>query len=158
MQGTAATNRLGSTVQLVAVEFFVSVTPVVASTGTNGSTCRVCVYHDKAANGTGPVTAELWDSNSLITGRNVNYAKKYSILEDITHNMVVTAQNAGANFSAGPPMFRVLHVPMKTTIPYGGNGGTISDLTVHDVGIAFVTDDANCCTVNITSKMWFKDI
>lgn len=158
VQGTAANNRLGASIQLVAVEFFISVTPIVAATGTNGSTCRLAVYHDKAANGTGPVTAELWDVNSLITGRNVNFAKKYSILEDITHNMVITSSNAGTAVSVGPPMFRALHIPIRTVIPYGANGGTISDLTVHDVGIGFVTDDTNCCLVNIYSKAWFKDL
>lgn len=157
-QGTGVSSRVGSNIRLVALEYFVSIVPIPAATGVNGSSCRLVFYHNKSANGTGPATAEVFDSNSIITGRNVSYAKKYSMLDDITHQMVITSNNAGVTYAAGPAFFKCIRFPLRTAVPFGGNVGSVSDMTVHDFGVGYISDDANCCTITITCKVWFKDI
>lgn len=121
--------------------------------------CRMVMYHNKACGGATPPTAELFDSNNFFSGRNVNYAKKYALLEDITHQMVITSYStvSGAAFSAGPAFFKVIRLTPHTTVQYGGNAGTISDLPLDDFGIAYCSDDVNCCTVTVVSKLWYKD-
>lgn len=156
-QGTATNTRVGSRISIVAIEYFVKIAPQTATIGGEGSMCRVIFYHNKAAAGALPPTAELWDTNNFYSGRNVNYARKYSIMEDITHQMVVTTWNVSVPATAGPAFFRIIRLTPKTTVEYGGNAGTISDLPMHDFGVGYAADDTNCCLVNIASKVWFKD-
>lgn len=157
-QGTGTTARVGSKITLVAVEFFIQIVPSTANVPDNGSACRFVVYHNKACGAALPATAEVWDNNALITGRFVNYAKKYSILEDITHQMVVYSRDSTGKYSSGPQLAKMLRVSPRTTVEYGGNGGTISDLPIDDIGFGVCADDVNCCTISVYSKVWYKDV
>lgn len=157
IQGVGTNARVGSKISIVALEFFVAVTPLTANMDDNGSACRLVIYHNKAAGGLNPVTAELWDNNALVTGRYVNYASKYSILEDVTHQMVLLSRDAGGKWASGPQLNKLLRVTPRTTVEYGGNVGTISDLPQDDFGIAYISDGVNCCTLNVVGKVWFKD-
>lgn len=157
-QGTSTSTRVGSRIQIVALEYFVKIAPATANMGGEGSMCRMIFYHNKAAGAATPSVSEYFDSNTFSSGRNINYVKKYTTLEDITHQMVITATpGTAATFAAGPAFFRIVRIPLRTFVEYAGNAGTISDLPVHDFGIGYAADDTNCCLVNVTSKVWFKD-
>ena len=95
-------------IALVAIEYFVKIAPAVASVGGEGSMCRMVFYHNKAAAGAVPDVAQIFDTNNFYSGRNVNYATKFSLLDDITHQMVITSYNSssGVAFSAGPALFK----------------------------------------------------
>ena len=92
-QGTSTTTRVGARIALVAIEYFVKIAPAVASVGGEGSMCRMVFYHNKAAAGAVPDVAQIFDTNNFYSGRNVNYATKFSLLDDITHQMVITSYN-----------------------------------------------------------------
>ena len=77
----------------MAIEYFVKIAPAVASVGGEGSMCRMVFYHNKAAAGAVPDVAQIFDTNNFYSGRNVNYATKFSLLDDITHQMVITSYN-----------------------------------------------------------------
>lgn len=156
-QGVGTNARVGSKISIVALEFFISITPITANMDDNGSACRVVLYHNKACGGQLPSSNELWDNNALVTGRFVNYVAKYSILEDITHQMVLTNRDSAGKWSSGPQLNKLLRVTPRTVVEYGGNVGTISDLPVDDFGIAFIADGTNCCQFNVVGKIWFKD-
>ena len=106
-QGTSTTTRVGARIALVAIEYFVKIAPAVASVGGEGSMCRMVFYHNKAAAGAVPDVAQIFDTNNFYSGRNVNYATKFSLLDDITHQMVITSYNSssGVAFNAGPALF-----------------------------------------------------
>ena len=57
-----------------------------------------------------PDVAQIFDTNNFYSGRNVNYATKFSLLDDITHQMVITSYNSssGVAFSAGPALFKII--------------------------------------------------
>lgn len=156
-QGTTAATRVGAKISLVAIEFFIQIVPATANVPDNGSACRFVVYHNKACGAALPSTNELWDNNALVTGRFVNYVSKYSILEDITHQMVLYSRDTSGKYSSGPQLSKMIRVTPRTTVEFGGNAGTISDLPKDDFGIAFISDDTNCCTISVYSKVWFKD-
>ena len=109
-QGTSTTTRVGARIALVAIEYFVKIAPAVASVGGEGSMCRMVFYHNKAAAGAVPDVAQIFDTNNFYSGRNVNYATKFSLLDDITHQMVITSYNSssGVAFSAGPALFKII--------------------------------------------------
>ena len=90
--------------------------------------CRMVFYHNKAAAGAVPDVAQIFDTNNFYSGRNVNYATKFSLLDDITHQMVITSYNSssGVAFSAGPALFKIIRVTPRTVVQFGGNAGTIS--------------------------------
>ena len=135
-QGTSTTTRVGARIALVAIEYFVKIAPAVASVGGEGSMCRMVFYHNKAAAGAVPDVAQIFDTNNFYSGRNVNYATKFSLLDDITHQMVITSYNSssGVAFSAGPALFKIIRVTPRTVVQFGGNAGTISDLPLDDFG------------------------
>ena len=110
------------------------IAPAVASVGGEGSMCRMVFYHNKAAAGAVPDVAQIFDTNNFYSGRNVNYATKFSLLDDITHQMVITSYNSssGVAFSAGPALFKIIRVTPRTVVQFGGNAGTISDLPLDD--------------------------
>ena len=109
-QGTSTTTGVGARIALVAIEYFVKIAPAVASVGGEGSMCRMVFYHNKAAAGAVPDVAQIFDTNNFYSGRNVNYATKFSLLDDITHQMVITSYNSssGVAFSAGPALFKII--------------------------------------------------
>ena len=80
----------------MAIEYFVKIAPAVASVGGEGSMCRMVFYHNKAAAGAVPDVAQIFDTNNFYSGRNVNYATKFSLLDDITHQMVITSYNSSS--------------------------------------------------------------
>ena len=45
----------------------------------------------------------------------MNYATKFSLLDDITHQMVITSYNSssGVAFSAGPALFKIIRVTLE---------------------------------------------
>lgn len=122
--GTSTITRVGARITIVAIEYFVKIAPSVGGVGGEGSMCRMVMYHNKACGGATPPTAELFDSNNFFSGRNVNYAKKYALLEDITHQMVITSFStvSSAAFSAGPAFFKVIRLTPHTTVQYGERG------------------------------------
>lgn len=156
-QGTGTFQRVGSKISIMAIEMFIQIVPSSTNVPANGASCRFAIYHNKAAGGALPATNELWDSNGLVTGRFVNYARKYSILEDITHQMVITARDSTGTYAVGPKLVKMLRVTPRTTVEFGLNGGTISDLPLDDFGMATIADGANCCQITVYSKVWFKD-
>ena len=99
----------------MAIEYFVKIAPAVASVGGEGSMCRMVFYHNKAAAGAVPDVAQIFDTNNFYSGRNVNYATKFSLLDDITHQMVITSYNSssGVAFSAGPALFKIIRVTLE---------------------------------------------
>lgn len=157
VQGVGTNARVGSKISIVALEFFIAITPSTANMDDNGTACRVVLYHNKACGGQNPSTSELWDNNDITTGRYVNYQGKYSILEDITHQMVIFSRDSSGKYSSGPQLNKLLRVTPRTTVEYGGNVGTISDLPKDDFGIGFIADGTNCCTMKCVGKVWFKD-
>lgn len=156
-QGTSTVTRVGAKISLVAIEYFVQIVPSTANVPDNGSMCRLVCYKNKTANGSLPATAELWDNNALITGRNINYASKYTIMEDITHQMVLYSRDTSGKYSSGPQFFKCIRLTPKSVVQYGGNAGTISDLPELDFGIGVVSDDTNCCSCTVLAKIWYKD-
>ena len=103
----------------MAIEYFVKIAPAVASVGGEGSMCRMVFYHNKAAAGAVPDVAQIFDTNNFYSGRNVNYATKFSLLDDITHQMVITSYNPAVELhSAGPALFKIIRVTPRTVVQF----------------------------------------
>lgn len=121
--------------------------------------CRVVVYHNRSAGGAVPTATTIFDTNDLFAGRNVTFSKRYTLMDDITHQMVVTTLNSTNGIATtGPSMFKCLRIPVNKKVQFNGNAGTISDLIEEDYGIGFASDTGSCCNIQINAKVWFKDI
>ena len=135
-QGTSTTTRVGARIALVAIEYFVKIAPAVASVGGEGSMCRMVFYHNKAAAGAVPDVAQIFDTNNFYSGRNVNYATKFSLLDDITHQMVITSYNSSSGVAFSRRSRAVQNHPGDPSNcgTVWRNAGTISDLPLDDFG------------------------
>lgn len=153
-QGTSQTNRIGNGIHIVAIEYVLEITPVAGNVSADGDTCRVVAYKNKAPGGALPTAAQVWDSNDIITGRNVVFKDQFVIEQDFTHNMVVQTTTP----TVGPRLFTIKRITPRTFFQYQGNVGTISDCSTTDFGIAFCATGASCCNLSCTSKVWFKDV
>ena len=158
-QGTSTTTRVGAQLLLWQLSTLLRLLLLWLPVGGEGSMCRMVFYHNKAAAGAVPDVAQIFDTNNFYSGRNVNYATKFSLLDDITHQMVITSYNSssGVAFSRSRAVQKIIRVTPRTVVQFGGNAGTISDLPLDDFGVAHCSDDVTCCLVTVVAKVWFKD-
>lgn len=159
-QGTNVNQRIGDSIMLQKVEFFIFIDPIVGAGGApmaTGTRCRVVLYHNKLAQGLLPTGANVFDSDQLNALRKVAKQPAVSILKDYTHHMTVLSQDGGVSFSAGPATTFRWTVYPKKKIFFTANTGDITDILRDDYGYGFVSDDANCCKVTITMKAHFTD-
>lgn len=159
-QGTGVTNRVGNQIHVLNIELVCELIPNQAAPAlVGGSCCRLVLFKYKDPNGslpnmtgTGP---QIFDQNVVMTGRNITNIKSFTVLEDFTHNMVVTSTIP----SAGPRFTKIIRVPCNFKFNYSGNAGTISDCIAQDVVMGICSDSANCCWITtLTAKVWFKDL
>ena len=72
----------------------------------------------------------------------MNYATKFSLLDDITHQMVITSYNPAVEcIQRGSRAVQDHPGDPRTVVQFGGNAGTISDLPLDDFGVAHCSDD-----------------
>lgn len=154
-QGTAANQRIGDTITLRKITFMITLRPLT-NIPVNGSICRVVLYHNKQANYAKPSPTAVFDSDTFNTDRNQAQIKRFSILKDYSHAMVVTGNNAGSTYSVGPPVYFMWTIYPKKKIQYTANNGTINDVLLDDYGYGYCADGA-CCYVDIATKMYFTD-
>lgn len=160
VQGTGVTNRIGNQVHVVSIELVCRLIPNQAAAAlVGGTTCRLVLFKYKDPNGslpnmtgTGP---QIFDQNVVMTGRNITNIKSFALLEDFTHNMVLTTSDP----AAGPQFSRIIRIPCNFKFNFSGNAGTISDCINNDVVMGICSDASGCCIVStMTAKVWFKDL
>lgn len=157
-EGTSAITRIGQKVRLKRIEYIVAIQPVLAGTEKVGSRCRVILYHNKQANGAPMAPTSLFDSNDILSLRNITQMRRCSVLKEHVHHMsVIASDGAGTNSSAGPPIQFKWTIYPKTVLQYTSNAGAEADILKDDYGIGWISDDAGCCTISVRSKLVFTD-
>lgn len=170
-QGTGRINRIGTKIWLESVELGIQLAGITANTTTNGSTCRLIVYHKIDCEGTQTVASDIFTSytdagagaviapNFVSTKTLEFYPKRATIVWDKMHSMyATTSDSAGLPTAVGPKYDAIVKIPIRKMINYIGNGGTIADVRGHLWGFGFCADDTNCCNIKLDVRMRFKDM
>lgn len=157
IQGNTVSQRIGNKIKLHRIDVSVRITPVVSTFPQDGSVCRFFTWHNKQANGALPTAAQLFDADNFSCLRNENFVHRLSIGNDFTHSMVLTTENAGAQFSAGPEFLQLFSIYPKQSIEYSTTSGLISAIAKNDYGFGIFADGANCCVANLRSKIIYTD-
>jgi len=157
-QGTNIDNRVGDSIYLKCIEVTLMIAADVANTGGNGSVCRFVLWHNNRCQGALPTNTALFSPNSIVGDIIPLQRQQYTILADYDHSMTVTASNAAVPIAAGPMLVKKFKIYPRTKILYSGTTGATSELISHDYGIAFVSDDANCCSVTVQANLFFTDV
>jgi len=156
-QGTDYNQRVGDKIRLSRIHVSLRIQPQSVMPDANGNFCRVIVYHNKQANGAAPTATQIFNTDDVLSLRNHLLRERITILKDFVHQMVVTGTNAGANLTAGPEYFGTFTIYPKQIISYNGSTGEITEILKHDYGMAFATDTAACCVVNVQAQVVFTD-
>lgn len=163
VQGTNAFSRVGNKIWIKNIELCIDLfNNAATAAAVDGSTCRFVLFRFKDPRGalpnmtgTGP---QIFDVNSLISGRNVTNLGSFAMKFDINHQMVILDQ-AGATPSSGPRLTKIFKIPIESNVNFGGNAGTISDLNETDFVAGVCADGAACCRLGtFYIKVWFKDL
>lgn len=156
-QGSGASNRVGNRIFLRCIRFTIECSPL-ADTAKTGAYCRMVIYHNKEAVGALPTATAVFSINEVQSARNLTLTKRYRILKDVTHHMVVTGNNATTVIASGPVQLMTLVCYPKKQIDFQSNAATISDLFKDDFGIAFCANYASNCQLKIQTQIEFSDV
>lgn len=170
-QGTARTNRIGTKIWLDSIELAMQVAGITANTQTNGSTCRLIVYHKIDCEGTQTVVDDLFENRTDAgAGAAITpifcslktlsfYPKRATIVWDKMHSMyATTSDSAGLPTAVGPKYDAIVKIPIRKMINFIGNSGAISDIRGHMWGFGMCADDTNCCNIKLDVRLRFKDM
>lgn len=161
VQGTGATNRLGSQIFLRRVDVMVTLYPVTADMISNRPSefCRLMIYRNKQCNSTAASYNLFFDTNDFDSLRSVPNIRRVSILRDYSHCMTTLTDTnaAGTATVAGSINFQWTVFPRKV-IQFISNNGDITDLATNDYGFAFCSSNLGCCSIGLKYKLWFNDV
>lgn len=157
-QGTANINRIGNSVYVKRIDFWVNMTPKVAAVNASGSACRFVIYHSKEAAGALPSGSTVWDSDSFHTLQNMNYRPKFTILADRVHSCNILVKQATTVDSAGPRCTFTISIFPRKKVFFSSNAVDSTALLRDDWGFGYVGSDAAAFDLNVKSKVHFTDV
>lgn len=155
--GSLATNRIGAKINLLYIDWFITIVPSATVDAAGGSSCRIIFWHDKDCRGSSPVGNQLFMTDTYNDVRNPLYKSRYSIQAERTHNMTVISNNAGATFATGPQAHIAYRQRCNKKIEFVGDTGVLASLYKDNFGMAFCADGANCCSITVKANIYFTD-
>jgi hypothetical protein len=158
-QGVTQQTRIGDKIRVQKIEFQINISPVIATMNAQGSSCKWNIYHNKQANGALVAATTVYDSDSFFGLRNVDKLSQVRLVKSGMHTFVITATtSAGLPAAVGPTMNGMLvTIYPNKVINYTLGGSAIADLVYDDFGIMAASDTANCCQINVQSRVFFTD-
>jgi len=151
--GTGTNQRIGNRIKVTKIEIMLHVTPQAGATMTDGSTLRVMIVKDKQAAGATPAFQSIVNAVATRvaeTGlQNPDWTRRFTILKDFNHVMVVTGTNGATVVACGPPMMGKITLRPNQIVTYTTSGGAAADINgVNWYILTAATDSAGvCCTV-----------
>lgn len=155
--GPLVANRIGAKINLLYIDWFITIVPRVTVDAAGGSSCRVIFWHDKDCRGTNPNASQIFQTDTYNNVRNPLYKSRYSIQAERTHNMTLISNNAGASFSTGPQAHIAYRQRCNKKIEFVGDTATLASLYKDNFGMAFASDGANCCDLTVKCNIYFTD-
>lgn len=153
-----ATGRVGNKIRLTRICIQVALAPVPGATMANGELCRVVFYHDKKPKAAILTAAtDVWTTSHPTALRNPNQLDRIKILRDVTHAMLITSNNAGTAFSAGPMARFDWEIKTKALVEFTGATTTFATLLNHDFGVIIAAENASCCVALLSSQVYYTD-
>jgi len=159
VQGNAENMRIGERTRNSKLTVFVTISPLIKTTATGGTTCRVIIFHDKEPHLGYPNPSLIMDPNNDYAGvRNLTQAKRFTVMKDFVHEMVPTiAVSTGVPSGFGPKFVSQFVFYPKTVTEWSGQAGVTANIIKHGYFVMFCSDADDCCTVGIRSLVEFTD-
>lgn len=174
IQGTGASNRIGNRVKMKACIITVQVKPTVGATMFDGASCRFVVVKDKLSSGVAPSADAIFQTvnsgvsqiarpynlaNVSTTGQGAG-TKRFSILLDKVHQMVVTGTSTANNvLAAGPQLVAIYKIPVKgLEVEYSASTSAVADLQKNHLWFFFVGEASACCSLSVNVQNIYTDM
>lgn len=156
-QGTTANTRLGNKIFVRSIQIKGYMKCTGGAGGAYGNVCRTVMFHDKQANGALPgATPSIFANDVVNSLRYPPGNPRYRILKDDVHR-VFAFQATGGVADASVPNVVNWYVPINHHVTYGGNLGTVADLTADNFGLGFIAQNAASCTYDYRIRVNFSD-
>ncbi len=148
VKGDTLSTRDGRVVRLKSLQYSFFFT---MNTSATSSHVRLIFFIDKQPSGVAPIVAQLLDTQSVVSFRNLDNRKRFVILKDF----VVTLSNVGATKNAYRDHYRDLDM---RTIYNDANLGTIFDIESNALYLIMFSNEAtNTPTVERATRVRFID-
>lgn len=130
---------------------------VAPTVSTNGASAGISALFYNTG-GSGPTTYQQYD-----TGVNQNMSENYKILYDQTYTLATLVGGMVPSTDATTSVNPKLNFDIRRKLGYmadysRGNGGTILDLESNALYVLFITDTNSNITVELDSRVYFKDL
>nr|WAE42824.1 MAG: capsid protein [Cressdnaviricota sp.] len=175
VQGVDANNRIGDKVRIHRIKFMLYITPQAGGTDLQGIACRVVVVHDNRCNGATisptdifaevtPSTSASLPMNSLYNYNNIpepgtrDASKRYTIVKDIVHEMVVTSSSSGGDLTAGPILLTTFETRPNVIVKFDSAGSGLSHVQNHTWFAMVAATGSACCAVSLSACVWYTDV
>lgn len=162
-QGTAENQRIGRKCTLRSLHWTYEIgvpNHVGSATPPGGQEGRIIMFIDKQANGAGAAVLDLLQTADWQSYRNLANSGRFQVLMDktITFNHDNLSQNGAANYSS-VGITKSYKCNKKVNIPLEFNGvdGVTSEIRSNNIGILFISKNANDLSLGSKLRLRFSD-
>jgi len=163
--GTTKADRVGNRIQVKKIQLNLFVKPQVnLATMADGATIRFMIIKDKQPNGAIPAIATMlnFSANYAVQTAlmNPDWSKRFVLIKDFTHTMVVTGTNAGSVIACGPQLVGKIELKVNQIVQFNGTNGTTDEIIGANWYLLFSTTEATnqCCNVEGRWMVHYTDI
>lgn len=131
--GTDFTNRIGRRIRNLSLELVGFLYPE-SQTTTQMDLCRVLIVLDKQPNGAIPAITDVLTSSTSLAGRNLNNAKRFTILKDDMMECGSFSTTATQAVASAPTTQRlVYHLPLGMETEYLNTTSAITSISTNSI-------------------------
>lgn len=117
--GTTATTRIGRQITMKSLEL--RSTASLASTSTQGGSCRLLIVYDKESKGAAPGITDILESDSFYSFKNLSNPQRFVTLVDHVYDSLTSAGDFTVDFNT----YRKMALPVQYNT---GSAGTVADI------------------------------
>lgn len=155
-QGTTDTTRIGRKCTIKRIMMRGIMTNSAAAD--DGDVVRIIIYHDKQCNGTAATAVMILETADVKAFRNLDNSKRFTIIKDWytawnSHSLDV----AGSGFAITR---RTLSFYKNCSIPltFDNTTGALTEIRDNNIGILFISQQADDTNLEWTSRISFSDV
>lgn len=155
-QGTGVANRIGNKIFVESITFHLHLTGTTTM-DFNGIIGRFGIYHNTAAEGALPTSAETWNTNNVHSGRNLAKLGPVTFPKMVQHTMLVLGNNAGVVAAVGPPACFTLKIFPKKVVTFDSTTAGIASIYKDDYGLVRISSDGDAMQFAYNLVVQYRD-
>jgi len=159
-QGTGVANRIGLKIRVKEITLSWSIDPVQTNNMSNGGAFRWALVQDNTPNGAMPSFGNIFIGGSQVVWMQEEANRsRFKVLKQGVHNMICTGVNpAGpAVYACGPTTQGQWTIRPNKVVIYSSATNDITALINVNWYLVTQADAANCCVMNLLTKIKYTD-